>query len=212
MDYPSNITLAEAYTTLRSREVALISVLVAVGATARMGLGRVALALPTPVYGVLVKVGLTEMLAFVSGFLFGPMMGFLSGAMIIVISDLFMVPGIWTPIIAAIIGIFGLGGAAVRRLGSEPSAPTLGAFAVMFTVLSESLQNVWFAWFFNIPIAAVFLMGVPSTATTIVNNVVLIPTLGRKVIRLIQHTMPGSPGGANAPQAEGSKGAQRVGC
>ena len=198
--------------TLRSREAALISVLVAVGAAARMGLGRLALELPTPVYGLLVKVGLTEMLAFVSGFLFGPAMGFLSGAMIIVISDLFMMPGVWTPFIAAIIGIFGLGGAAVRRLGSEPSAPTLGVFAVVFTVLSESLQNAWFAWFFNMPIAAVFVMGAPSAATAIVNNAVLIPTLGRKVIRLIQDTIPGSPGGANARQAEGSKGAQRVGC
>jgi uncharacterized membrane protein len=195
---------------LRSREVALISALVAVGAASRIGLGRLALGLPTPAYGVLVKVGLTETLAFVSGFLFGPAMGFLCGALIIVISDLFMMPGVWTPFIAVIIGIFGLAGSAVRRLGSEPSVLTSGVFAVVFTVLSESLQNAWFAWFFNIPLTAVFLMGVPSTATAIVNNAVLIPTLGRKVIRLIQDTIPASPGGANAREAEGSKGARRV--
>jgi uncharacterized membrane protein len=196
----------------RSREAALISALVAVGAASRIGLGRLALGLPTPAYGLLVKVGLTETLAFVSGFLFGPAMGFLSGAMIIVISDLFMMPGVWTPFIAAIIGIFGLGGSAVRRLGSEPSVLASSVFAVAFTVLSEFLQNAWFAWFFNIPITAVFLMGVPSAVTAIVNNAVLIPTLGRKVIRLIQNTIPGRPGGANARQVEGSKGAQGVGC
>ena len=175
-----------------------------------MGVGRLALGLPTPAYGLLVKVGLTETLAFVSGFLFGSAMGFLSGAMIIIISDLFMMPGVWTPFIAAIIGIFGLAGSVARRLGSEPSVFTSCVFAVVFTVLSESLQNVWFAWFFNIPIAAVFLMGVPSTAAAIVNNAVLIPTVGRKVIRLIQNTIPGQPGGANARQAESSKAAQRV--
>lgn len=168
--------------------------------------------LPTPAYGLLIKVGLTETLAFVSGFLFGPAMGFMSGAMIIVISDLFMMPGVWTPFIAAIIGIFGLGGAAVRRLGSEPSALTSGVFAVVFTLLSEFLQNAWFAWFFNIPIAAVFVMGASSIATAVVNNTILVPTLGRKVIRLIQNTIPASPGGANAHQVERSEGAQGVGC
>ena len=186
--------------------------MVAVGVATRIGLERLALGLPTPLYGVLIKVGLPETLAFVSGFLFGPAMGFVSGAMIIVISDLFMMPGVWTPFIAAIIGIFGLGGAAVRRLGSEPSALTSGVFAVVFTVLSEFLQNAWFAWFFNIPIVAVFVTGAPSIATAIVNNTILIPTLGRKVIRLIQNTIPGSPGGANVRQAERSKGAQGVSC
>ena len=184
--------------TLRSREVALISALVAVGVVTRIGLGRFALGLPTPLYGVLVKVGLTETLAFVSGFVFGPAMGFLSGAMIIGISDLFMMPGPWTPFIAAIIGIFGLGGSAVRRLRGEPSALTLGAFAVLFTLLSELLQNAWFAWFFNMPIVITLAMGVPSTAAALVNNTILITTLGVKVIRLIQNIMPRSPGDANA--------------
>ena len=172
--------------------------MVAVGVVTRIGLERLALGLPTPLYGVLVKVGLTETLAFVSGFVFGPAMGFLSGAMIIVISDLFTMPGPWTPFIAAIIGIFGLGGSAIRRLHGERSVLALGAFAVLLTILSELLQNAWFAWSFNIPIVTTLVMGAPSIVTAVVNNTILITTLGLKVIRLIQSTMPRSPGDANA--------------
>jgi len=194
---------------IRSREACLISALVAVGVATRIGLERFALGLPTPLYGVLIKIGLTETLAFVSGFVFGPATGFLAGAMIILVSDLFMLPGPWTPFIAAIIGIFGLGGSVTRRLHREPSVLTLGAFTVLFTLLSELLQNIWFAWFFNIPIMITLLMGVPSMVTAVVNNTILITTLGLKVIRLIQDTIPGSAGGADAQEAEGARRTQR---
>lgn len=175
-----------------SREVCMVSALVAVGSVTRIALGQVALGVPTPLYGVMIKVGLTETLAFVSGFVFGPGAGFLCGAMIIVTSDLFMIPGPWTPFIAAIIGIFGLGGAAIRRFRQEPSLLTLGAFAVLFTVLSELLQNAWFALFFNIPVAPTLVMGIPSTLAAIANNTILLTSVGAKVIRLIENTKPRS--------------------
>jgi uncharacterized membrane protein len=168
----------------------------------RIVLDRLAFDLPTPFYGILVKVGLTETLAFVSGFVFGPAMGFLSGAMIIVISDLFTFPGPWTPFIAAIIGIFGIGGSVARRLHSEPSRLALGAFTVLFTLLSEFLQNAWFAWFFSLPLLITLLTGVPSIATALVNNTILVTTVGLKVIRLIQNTIPESAGGASAQETE----------
>jgi len=188
-----------------------VSALIAVGVATRIGLERVALGLPVPLYGVLVKVGLTETLAFVSGFVFGPVMGFLSGALIIVISDLFTIPGFWTPFIAAIIGIFGMGGSLARRAHGERSVFTLGAFAALLTVLSEVLQNAWFAWAFNIPIVVALTTAIPSIVTALVNNTILITTLGLKVIRLIQNSIPTAPGGANAREAEGSSGTQRVG-
>jgi uncharacterized membrane protein len=166
---------------------------VAVGAATRIALGQLALGAPTPLYGVLVKVGMTETLAFVSGFAFGPVTGFLSGAMIIVVSDLFMMPGPWTLFIAAIMGIFGLGGSAIRRLRGDPSVLTLGASAVLFTVLSELLQNAWFALSFNLPLVVALVMGVPSAVTAIANNTILLTTLGPKVIRLIGNNALRSP-------------------
>jgi uncharacterized membrane protein len=174
---------------VRSIEVCLVAALVAVGAVCRMGLGRVALAAPTPLYGVLIKVGLTESFAFVSGFVFGPVLGFFTGAMIIVISDMFMVPGPWTPFIAAIIGVLGVGGGAIRRLGRNPSVPILGGSAAVLTVLSEFLQNVWFALFFNIPVTASMVMGVPSIVTAVANNVILLTTVGLKIIKLLQQAV-----------------------
>jgi uncharacterized membrane protein len=187
LDYPSNITLVEALRgRLGSREACLVSALVAVGAVCRIGLGQVALGAPTPLYGILIKVGLTETLAFVGGFVFGPALGFLTGTLIIVISDMFMMPGPWTPFIAAIIGIFGVGGGAVRRLGRNPSIFGLGAYVAVLTVLSEFLQNAWFALFFNISMIAVLAMAIPSMVTAVANNVVLLTTVGVKIIKLIQ--------------------------
>ncbi len=177
---------------LNSREASMLSALVAVGAVTRIALGQLALGVPSPFYGIMIKVGLTETLAFVSGFVFGPAIGFLCGAMIIVISDLFMIPGPWTPFIAAIVGIFGLGGAAIRRFRQEPNTLTLGASAMLFTVLSELLQNVWFALFFNLPVVATLAMGIPSTLSAVVNNTILLTSVGAKTIRLIEKTMPRS--------------------
>ncbi len=145
---------------------------------------------PTPVYGVLIKVGLTETLAFVGGFVFGPALGFVTGGLIIVISDMFMMPGPWTPFIAAIIGLLGVGGAVIRRVVGNPSVVVLGAYVAVLTVLSEFLQNAWFALFFNIPIAAVLAMGVRSTVTAVANNVILLTTVGLKTIELIQKLVP----------------------
>lgn len=191
LDYPSNITLAEApCLTSRSREVCIASGLVAVGAVCRVALGQVALLAPTPVYGVLIKVGLTETLAFVGGFVFGPALGFVTGGLIIVISDMFMMPGPWTPFIAAIIGLLGVGGALIRRVVGNPSVVVLGAYVAVLTVLSEFLQNAWFALFFNIPIAAVLAMGIRSTVTAVANNVILLTTVGLKTIELIQKLAP----------------------
>jgi uncharacterized membrane protein len=155
-----------------------------------MGLGQLALAAPIPLYGVLIKVGLTETLTFVGGFIFGPAPGFLTGALIIVTSDLLMIPGPWTPFIAAIIGIIGVGGGVIRRLVRNPSLLMFGFSAAALTVMSELLQNAWFALFFNIPIAVALAMAIPSTLTAVANNVVLLTTVGVKTIRLIQKLTP----------------------
>lgn len=171
-----------------------MSALIAVGSVTRIGLGQLAMEVPIPLYGVMIKVGLTETLAFVSGYVFGPAIGFLCGAMIIVISDLLMMPGPWTPFIAAIVGTFGLGGAVIHLFYREPSPLTLGAFAVLFTLLSELLQNAWFALSFNIPILGALVMGIPSILTAIANNVILLTSVGAKVIRLIENTNPRLPG------------------
>lgn len=152
---------------------------------------------PTPLYGVMIKVGLTETLAFVSGFVFGPATGFLCGAMIIVVSDLFMMPGPWTPFIAAIIGIFGVGGGVIRRFVGNPSILALGTSAAVLTLLSEFLQNAWFAISFSIPIPAAMAMAIPSMLTAVANNMILLTTVGIKTIGLVEKITTRSLGPEN---------------
>jgi uncharacterized membrane protein len=171
---------------INSRELSFIAAFSAIGAVTRILLGNLALESPIPIYGVLIKIGLTETLTFISGFVFGSVAGFMTGALIIVTSDLYVVPGPWTPFIAAIIGLFGVGAGIIRRYVNDPGTVGLGLCAAALTILSEFLQNTWVALFYNVPIVATMISGLPSLAAALVNNVILIGTTGPRVIRLVQ--------------------------
>ena len=171
---------------INSRELSLVSAFIAIGAATRIVLGRLALEMPPPVFGVLIKVGLTETMAFFSGFVFGPGAGFLTGALIIVISDIYTFPGPWTPFIAAIIGLFGLIAGIIRRYVDPLGPVKLGLCAAALTVLSEFLQNSWVTLFYGLPIIVTMMNGLPSAITALVNNVVIIGASGPRVIRLIR--------------------------
>ncbi len=184
-----------------SREITLASAFIAVGAVARIGLDNVALVAPTPVFGVLIKVGLSETLTFITGFLYGPVAGFICGASIIGISDFFTYPGPWTPFIAAIIGLIGVGAGIIRRVTGkpEPGTRTLMASAIVLTLISETLQNMWVAVFYSTPIIASMVTGIPSLITALINNTVLFTLLAPRIIRVVQDRSRQS---ALAPQPE----------
>jgi len=178
------------------RQLAAISLLVATAASVRIGMNWAALAVTIPIYGVLVKIGLTETLTFASGFVFGPVQGFVTGLLIIVVSDLFTLAGLWTPFIAVIIGMLGLLGGLLRRFKTNPSIVLLGATAVALTTLSELLQNIWFAWYmwafympetpFGAVLGTVLVGGVKSTVTALINNVVLFMAIAPTIIKALQ--------------------------
>ena len=173
-----------------ARTVATLSALVALGAATRIVLGKIALASPITVYGILIKIGLTETLAFVSGMVYGPAHGFLTGMLTIVISDLFMAPGPWTPFIAVIIGIVGLGGGLLHILRVNPSRPVMIGSAILLTFVSEFLQNLWVALFFGVPVVAALVSGTPSLVSALINNVVLFTTLGPRIMRITYDIAP----------------------
>jgi hypothetical protein len=58
--------------------------------------------------------------------------------------------------------------------------------AVGLTLLSETLQNLWFAFFGNVPIITAMASGFPSLVTAMANNVILFPTVGTKAIKFVQ--------------------------
>lgn len=174
-----------------SRKVAVISCIVAVGATARIVLGELALVSPTALFGVMIKVGLTETLTIASGLAIGPVTGFVTGAMIIVVSDLFILPGAWTPFIASIIGLLGLTAGFGRRLFRIKTPLAFALLAVLLTLLSEFLQNVWVSVFYGVPISVTVLAGLPSLFTALANNLILLSTVGARVVALIQQAAGG---------------------
>jgi len=171
---------------LNPRQLSAISLLAALGAVMRIVLGKFALVVPLDIYGALIKVGLTETLSFIAGFALGPLQGFLTGFLLIVVSDIFLMPGIWTPFIAAIIGLIGILGAFLHRLASEPSKLFLGLSAIALTSMSEFLQNAWFALFFQIPLMPTLLTGIPSMVTALVNNTILFTALGNRMVKMVR--------------------------
>jgi len=175
-----------------SRRAAFVSAFTALGAAARIVLGNFALHSPVPLYGILIKVGLSETLTVAIGLALGPIAGFTTGALIIVVSDLFMVAGPWTPFIAAIIGLLGLLAGLVRPRVNELTALRLGILAVLLTVLSELLQNGWVSLFYGIPFLATMISGAPSMVAALVNNTILLTTVGPRIIGLIRAGLGGS--------------------
>ena len=183
---------------LSSRQLALISTFIAIGAVVRITVDQVGDMVPTPAFAVVVKIGLSETLSFVSGFVYGPGVGFVTGFLIILLSDIASPygAGVWTPFIASIIGLFGVFAALIRRLRPRPSPLMMITSAVGLTLLSESLQNIWGALFYNTPIlgaAGTMVLGLPSLVTAVINNVILFPTVGMRTIEFLrQHELAGS--------------------
>jgi len=178
------------------KQFSAISLLVATAVAVRVGMNWAALAIAIPIYGVIVKIGLSETVAFTSGFVFGPIQGFIAGALIIAISDMFTWAGLWTPFIAMIIGMLGFFGGIFRRFKSNPSVIVLGAVAIVLTVVSELLQNLWFGWYmwsFYMPetpfltvLAAALVDGLPSMITAIISNTILFTTVMPRIIKILQ--------------------------
>ena len=183
---------------LSSRQLALISTFIAIGAVVRITVDQVGDMVPTPAFAVVVKIGLSETLSFVSGFVYGPGVGFVTGFLIILLSDIASPygAGVWTPFIASIIGLLGVFAALIRRLRPRPSPLMMITSAVALTLLSESLQNIWGALFYNTPIlgaTGTMVLGLPSLVTAMINNVILFPTVGMRTIEFLrQHELAGS--------------------
>ena len=153
----------------------------------RIGIGNLA-SNSGPLFGILIKIGLTETLTFVGGYALGIVPGFVVGASIIVISDIATVPGAWTPFIAVIIGLLGVCAGVIRRIGAKPSLPLFGVSAICLTILSEILQNGWVAVAYNVPFLVTMVTGLSSLVAALINNFVLFTTVGLRVTRIVRHS------------------------
>jgi len=182
------------------KQLTAISLLVATAAAVRVGMNWVAFVVPIPIYGVVIKIGLAETLSFVSGFVFGPIQGFITGALIIVVSDIFTWAGPWTPIIAVIIGLLGIFGGLLRRIRENPGIEFLTITAVVLTLMSETLQNLYTTWSnmvygmtFEVALATAFGGGMVSMVTAIINNTVLFTAVAPRIIAITQKMVMPKP-------------------
>jgi len=160
---------------------------------------------PVPAFGMVIKLGLSETLSFVAGFTYGPVVGFVTGFLIILLSDIAspLGAGAWTPFIASIIGLLGICAGVIRRVRSHPTLLMMTISAVGLTLLSEALQNLWAALFYNIPIIPTMVSGVPSLVTAMANNVILFPTVGSKAIKFMQGHEPTSAENSGPSESPG---------
>ena len=140
---------------------------------------------PTLLYAWLIPVGLTETLTFISGYTLGPVAGFVTGASIIVISDIATIPGPWTPLIAVIIGVIGVFAGITRKLIQQLDFRTIALSSILLTLMSETLQNVTSALLFNTPMIPYIIAGTPTMIAALLNNFILFTTVGLRVIKMI---------------------------
>ena len=196
MDNPAGV--AKSLTC--SKSVALTAALIAVGALARILIDNVIMFIPQPFYGWLIPVGLTETLTFIVGFTVGATAGFVTGASIIVISDIATIPGPWTPFIAIIIGVIGIFAGSARKFIKQPDFRIMALSSVLLTLMSETLQNVSIALLFNTPIVATILFGIPTLIVALASNFILFSTVGLSVIRMILTSSATSNGNNQSPK------------
>ena len=204
MDYPTRSPLVIQTLRLSSRQVALISTFIAIGAIVRIGVDQVGDMVPSTAFAVTIKFGLSETLSFVAGFTYGPVVGFLTGFLIILLSDMASPygAGAWTPFIASIIGLLGICAGIIRRVRPHPTLLIMTVSAVGLTLLSETLQNLWAAVFYGVPIISTMTLGLPSLVAAMANNVVLFPTVGIRAIRFVQeHHLSGASNSKAKPTA-----------
>jgi uncharacterized membrane protein len=143
---------------------------------------------PSPAYGVVIKLGLSETLSFVSGFVYGSVAGFVTGFMIILLSDMGSPygAGAWTPFIASIIGLLGICAGIIRRAHPRPTTLMMLTSAVGLTLVSETLQNLWVSVAYGAPFIATMSLGISSLIAAMANNIVLFPTVGTRAIEYVQ--------------------------
>jgi len=108
--------------------------------------------------------------------------------------------GPWTPIIAAIIGLLGVLGGLLRHVKENPNVVFLGVTAVVLTLVSEALQNLYTTWFYmvsGIPLVEALVMafggGAVSMVTALLNNTVLFTTVVPRIIAITKRMVMSKP-------------------
>ncbi len=163
---------------ITTKEVALISIMGALAAIVRIPFAPVPNAQPA------------TFIIICTGYVFGPIAGFMTGAVTAIVSNLFLGHGPWT--LFQIIG-WGLGGAFAGLLGiKKVNVWVLGAFGLLWGFVFGVIMNLWFWASLIYPLTwQTFVISQLNSvwfdAVHALTNALLITILGRKVICLLQN-------------------------
>ncbi len=143
------------------------------------------------------NVELSSVMVFLSGFLFGPVIGALVGSIAMIIYQYWNPWGAFIPPIGlAVIGctifigvIGGILGKALQRLDYSDSRwfllPVL--FGILLTLFFDLVTNFAYSITFGIPFIVVLIIGLPFTIVHIVSNAILFGLLTQPVTRAAHH-------------------------
>jgi len=103
-------------------------------------------------FAVLPNVQPTTFLVIVSGYVFGPVFGFIVGAVATLVSNSFLGHGPWTPWQMLAWGLAGFSAGIAGKVFPRPSRLGLSVFAFMWGFMFDYIMNIWNWLFFVYPL------------------------------------------------------------
>ena len=122
------------------KEISMIATLAALA-----GVGRVP-------FAALPNVQPTTFLVIISGYVFGPVFGFMVGAFATIVSNSFLGHGPWTPWQMVAWGLAGFSAGLLKKGFKNPSTLTISIFAFSWGFLFDYIMNLWHWLFFVYPL------------------------------------------------------------
>ena len=162
---------------ISSKEIALVAML-----------GTISAVLRVP-FAVIPNVQPCTYLIICSGYVFGPMAGFMVGAVTALVSNFFLGQGPWTPYQMFAWGLAGVSAAYIRRFGVGRT--WLIVFGVIWGYLYGWIMNVWYwvAFIYPLTVKTFFVYQLTSIwfdTLHAIGNALLLGLFGMKTIAILE--------------------------
>jgi energy-coupling factor transport system substrate-specific component len=159
-----------------SKEIALVAMLGTISAAARIPFTAIPSVQPC------------TYIIICSGYVFGPVAGFLVGAVTALVSNLFLGQGPWTPYQMLAWGLAGVSAALMRRF--KPSLIWLIPFGVLWGYLYGWIMNSWYWLAFAYPLSFKTFLFYQSTSLWFdtfhaISNAIFLGVFGLKTITIL---------------------------
>jgi len=170
---------AEATKLDRSKEVALVSSLVALGAAGRL------------LFAAAPNISPVDWLTLCTGMVFGPLTGFSVGAATMLVSNFWLGQGPWTIYQMIGMGLLGVLGGVLHRWRSSIGAKAMGGIGFGWAFVYGTITSVFWVLFFASRVnwtgfAAYWVAGLPFYVLQGLGNAVLLYILGRRTLAIFE--------------------------